>query len=50
MTMQYVTDYEFAGDTLHLDEVPIGDPDPAKASEYSDSILMFNVYDTLVLS
>jgi len=34
--------------TLRLDEVPVGELDPAKASDYADSILMFNVYDTLV--
>ena len=34
---------------LRLDEVPVGELDPAKASDYADSILMFNVYDTLVL-
>lgn len=39
----------FAGGTLRLDEVPVGELDPAKASDYADSILMFNVYDTLVL-
>ncbi len=33
---------------LRLDEVPVGELDPAKASDYADSILMFNVYDTLV--
>ena len=35
---------------LRLDEVAVGELDPAKASDYADSILMFNVYDTLVLS
>lgn len=34
---------------LRLDEVPVGELDPAKASDYADSILMFNVYDTLVM-
>jgi peptide/nickel transport system substrate-binding protein len=34
---------------LRLDEVPVGELDPAKASDYADSILMFNIYDTLVL-
>lgn len=34
---------------LRLDEVPVGELDPAKASDYADSILMFNAYDTLVL-
>ena len=35
--------------TLRLDEVPVGELDPAKASDTADSLLMFNVYDTLVL-
>ncbi len=34
---------------LRLDESPVGELDPAKASDYADSILMFNVYDTLVI-
>jgi len=34
---------------LRLDEVAVGELDPAKASDYADSVLMFNVYDTLVL-
>ena len=34
---------------LRLDEVPVGELDPAKASDYADSILMFNAYDPLVL-
>ena len=34
---------------LRLDEVAVGELDPARASDYADSILMFNVYDTLVL-
>jgi peptide/nickel transport system substrate-binding protein len=34
---------------LRLDEVPVGELDPALASDYADSLLMFNVYDTLVL-
>ena len=34
---------------IRLDEVAVGELDPAKASDYADSILMFNVYDTLVL-
>jgi len=35
---------------LRLDEVPVGELDPGKATDYADSVLMFNVYDTLVLS
>ena len=38
-----------AGQVLRLDEVAVGELDPAKASDYADSILMFNLYDTLVL-
>ena len=38
----------YAETVLRLDEVPVGELDPAKASDYADSILMFNVYDTLV--
>ena len=34
---------------LRLDEVAVGELDPAKASDFADSILMFNVYDTLVI-
>ncbi len=34
---------------LRLDEVAVGELDPGKASDYADSILMFNVYDTLVI-
>ncbi|MDA7988932.1 MAG: ABC transporter substrate-binding protein [Alphaproteobacteria bacterium] len=40
---------QLAGGVLRLDEVPVGELDPGKASDYADSILMFNVYDTLVL-
>ena len=39
----------FAETVLRIDEVAVGELDPAKASDYADSILMFNVYDTLVL-
>ena len=38
-----------AGGVLRLDEVAVGELDPAKASDYADSILMFNVYDTLLI-
>ncbi len=38
-----------AESVLRLDEVPVGQLDPGKASDYADSILMFNAYDTLVL-
>jgi len=39
----------FAETVLRIDEVAVGELDPGKASDYADSILMFNVYDTLVL-
>jgi peptide/nickel transport system substrate-binding protein len=39
----------FAQSVLRLDEVAVGELDPAKASDYADSILIFNAYDTLVL-
>jgi len=39
----------FAETVLRLDEVAVGELDPAKASDYADSVLMFNVYDTLIL-
>lgn len=39
-----------AGGILRLDEVPVGELDPAKATDYADGILMFNVYDTLVIA
>jgi peptide/nickel transport system substrate-binding protein len=38
-----------ASGVLRLDEVPVGELDPGKASDYADSMLMFNIYDTLVL-
>jgi len=44
-----VTHTVSAGGVLRLDEVAVGELDPGKASDYADSILMFNVYDTLVL-
>jgi peptide/nickel transport system substrate-binding protein len=34
---------------LRLDEVPVGEIDPAKASKSADSILFYNLYDTLLL-
>ena len=34
---------------LRLDEVAVGELDPALASDYADTILMFNVYDSLVI-
>ena len=40
--------YAAAETVLRLDEVAVGEIDPAKASDYADSILMFNLYDTLV--
>src|SRR5690554_4671981 len=38
------------GRILRLDESAIGELDPAKATDYADSQLMFNMYDTLVWS
>lgn len=34
---------------LRLDEVPVGELDPGKATDYGDSILFYNVYDTLLV-
>ena len=34
---------------LRLDEVPVGELDPGKASDYADSILFYNVYDPLLV-
>jgi len=46
-----VTAAAFAqGRVLRLDEAAVGELDPAKATDYADSQLMFNVYDTLVWS
>jgi peptide/nickel transport system substrate-binding protein len=39
----------WAQSVLRLDEVAVGELDPGKASDYADSILMFNAYDTLVI-
>lgn len=44
-----LTSPAFAQSVLRIDEVAVGELDPGKASDYADSILMFNVYDTLVL-
>lgn len=41
--------YAHAETVLRLDEAPIGEIDPGKASDYADTILMFNLYDTLVM-
>ncbi len=38
----------FAERVLRLDESPIGEIDPAKATDYADTVLMSNIYDTLV--
>jgi peptide/nickel transport system substrate-binding protein len=38
------------GRVLRLDEAAVGELDPAKATDYADSMLMFNLYDTLVWS
>lgn len=34
---------------LRLDEVAVGELDPALGSDFADSILAFNIYDTLVI-
>ncbi|MEM7735291.1 MAG: ABC transporter substrate-binding protein [Deinococcota bacterium] len=49
LAFMLVVSTAFAQTVLSLDEVPVGELDPAKASDYADSILMFNLYDTLVL-
>ena len=49
MAATALTSPAYAQTVLRLDEVAVGELDPAKASDYADSILMFNVYDTLVL-
>lgn len=41
--------YASAETVLRLDEAPVGEIDPAKAADYADSVLMFNLYDTLVI-
>jgi len=41
--------YAQAPTVLRLDEVPVGELDPARASDYADSILFYNVYDTLLI-
>ena len=38
-----------AAGVLSLDEVAVGELDPAKGRDYADSILLYNAYDTLVL-
>jgi peptide/nickel transport system substrate-binding protein len=38
----------FAQRVLRIDEAAVGEADPAKATDYADSILMFNLYDALV--
>jgi peptide/nickel transport system substrate-binding protein len=38
----------FAEKVLRLDEAPVGEIDPAKATDYADTVLMVNLYDTLV--
>jgi peptide/nickel transport system substrate-binding protein len=39
----------YAASTLRLDEVPVGELDPARASDSADSTLFYNVYDTLLI-
>jgi peptide/nickel transport system substrate-binding protein len=38
----------FAERVLRLDEAPIGEIDPAKGTDYADTVLSINIYDTLV--
>lgn len=38
----------FAERVLRIDEAPIGELDPAKGTDYADTVLAINVYDTLV--
>jgi peptide/nickel transport system substrate-binding protein len=38
----------YAERVLSLNESPVGEIDPAKATDYADTVLMVNVYDTLV--
>ncbi|MEF2071986.1 ABC transporter substrate-binding protein [Consotaella aegiceratis] len=38
----------WAEHVLELDESPVGEIDPAKATDYADTVLMVNIYDTLV--
>ncbi|MEO1224563.1 MAG: ABC transporter substrate-binding protein, partial [Pseudomonadota bacterium] len=38
-----------AQSVLRLDEVAVGELDPAKATDFADTMLMFNAYDTLLL-
>lgn len=46
----YLAAPAFAETVLRVDEVAVGELDPGKATDYADSVLMFNVYDTLVLA
>ncbi|MGV3553579.1 ABC transporter substrate-binding protein [Rhizobium sp.] len=41
--------YASAETVMRFDEAPVGEIDPGKASDYADTILMFNLYDTLVM-
>lgn len=38
----------WAEKVLSLDESPVGEIDPAKATDYADTVLMINLYDSLV--
>lgn len=49
LTAVSIHSYAAAETVLRLDEVPVGELDPAKASDNADSILMFNIYDALVI-
>jgi len=39
----------FAERVLRLDEAPVGELDPAKGTDYGDTVLSINLYDSLVL-
>jgi len=49
LTAASIHSHAAAETVLRLDEVPVGELDPAKASDNADSILMFNIYDALVI-
>lgn len=48
-TSALVSSQAIAGSVLRLDVSPVGEIDPAKASDYADSMLMYNLYDALVI-
>jgi peptide/nickel transport system substrate-binding protein len=48
-TSALISSQAFADSVLRLDVSPVGEIDPAKASDYADSMLMYNLYDALVI-